>query len=234
MVLSAEKLNIIAIIPARGGSKGIPRKNIKMIAGKELIAYSINAGKSSRYIKNLFVSTEDDDIEEVSRRYGADIIKRPSELAEDDSPTIDVILNCLEYFHKNKIKVDVILLLQATSPLRTSQDIDQAIEQFVNGEGDSLISVCELSHSPYWSLKLEDGYLEPNFGRDYLNMRRQDLPLLYAPNGSLFIATPDYLLKNKTFYSEKTLPYLMPAERSIDIDNDLDFKLAELILKEMD
>ncbi len=233
-MLSAEKLNIIAIIPARGGSKGIPRKNIKMIAGKELIAYSINAGKSSRYIKNLFVSTEDDDIEEVSRRYGADIIKRPSELAEDDSPTIDVILNCLEYFHKNKIKVDVILLLQATSPLRTSQDIDQAIEQFVNGEGDSLISVCELSHSPYWSLKLEDGYLEPNFGRDYLNMRRQDLPLLYAPNGSLFIATPDYLLKNKTFYSEKTLPYLMPAERSIDIDNDLDFKLAELILKEMD
>lgn len=233
-MLSAENLNIIAIIPARGGSKGIPRKNIKKIAGKELISYSIIAGKSSKYVKNVWVSTEDDDIEKVSRKYGADIIKRPSELAEDDSPTIDVILNCLEYFHKNKIKVDVILLLQATSPLRTSQDIDQAIEQFVNGEGDSLISVCELSHSPYWSLKLEDGYLEPNFGRDYLNMRRQDLPLLYAPNGSLFIATPDYLLKNKTFYSEKTLPYLMPAERSIDIDNDLDFKLAELILKEMD
>ncbi|MDP3624755.1 MAG: acylneuraminate cytidylyltransferase family protein [Methanobacteriaceae archaeon] len=224
--------NIISVIPARGGSKGLLRKNVKSIAGTQLITYSINAANNSKYIKNSFISTEDPEIESISKNCGFEVIKRPETLAKDNSLTIDVILHSLDFFEEKGAIIDLLVLLQPTSPLRTSIDIDNAIELYINNDCESVISVSELEHSPYWSLKLQNSYLIPSFGKEYFEKRRQDLPTLYSPNGAIFISKPEYLRKHKTFYSEKTLPYIMPPERSIDIDTELDFKLAELILKE--
>jgi len=224
-------MEILAIIPARGGSKGVPRKNIRLLNGKPLIAYTIEEAKKSKYISKVIVSTEDDEIAKISNKYGAEIIKRPQELAKDDTPTIDVVLHILEKLINKNIKPDIVILLQPTSPLRTFQDIDNAINLFIENNCDSVVSVCEIAHSPYWSFKIENGYLKPLLGEKYLKKRRQELPKVYIPNGALFIATPEVLQKYKTFYCKKTMPYIMPIERSVDIDNELDFLLAELLMQ---
>ena len=222
---------IIAIIPARGGSKGLPRKNIKTLVGKPLIAWTIEQAKSSRYIDKIIVSTEDQEIEEIAEKYGAEIIKRPKKLAMDKSITIDVIFQALKILKAENYNPDIIVLLQPTSPLRSVEDIDNAIKLFLNNNCKSVVSVCETSHSPYWCFKIEDEYLKPLFEEKYLRMRRQDLENIYKPNGAIYISTPQALYKYKTFYSNCIIPYIMPAERSIDIDNKIDFMLAELLIK---
>jgi len=225
------KPNIIALIPARGGSKGIPRKNIRLLAGKPMIAYTIEAALKSRYIDRAVVSTEDDEIAEISKRYGAEVIERPEDLAKDETPTIDVIFQVLEVLRTENYNPNIVVLLQPTSPLRKAEDIDNAIELFVNDSCESVVSVCEVEHSPYWSFKIEDKYLNPVFERKYLKMKRQDLPKVYMPNGAIYVSTPEVLCKYESFYHSKTIPYTMPPERSIDIDNEIDFMLAELVTK---
>lgn len=223
------KHKIIAIIPARGGSKALPRKNVKLLLGKPLIAYTIESALKSKYVNKVVVSTEDEEIAEIAKLYGAEVIKRPKELAKDESPTIDVIFHAI-----NALKVensDLIVLLQPTSPLRTAEDIDNAIEFFLNNECESVISVCEVEHPPYWDFKIEGGHLKPLFGEEYLRMRRQDLPKVYVPNGAIYVSTPENLRRYKSFYCSKTIPYIMPPERSIDIDNEIDFMLAELLVR---
>ena len=224
-------MEILAVIPARGGSKGVPRKNIRLLNGKPLIAYTIEEAKKSRYISRIIVSTEDDEIAKVSNKYGAEVIRRPMELAKDDTPTIDVVLHVLDNLKNRNIEPDIVVLLQPTSPLRTSQDIDNAIKLFMEHDCDSVVSVCEVQHSPYWSFKIENGYLKPIFGESYLKKRRQELPKAYIPNGAIYITTPDILRKYRSFYCKKTLPYIMPPEKSIDIDSELDFLLAELLMQ---
>jgi len=224
-------LKTLTVIPARGGSKGIPRKNIRLLNGKPLIAYSIEAAFKSRRANRVIVSTEDQEIAEISKRYGAEVIDRPKELARDDSPTIDAVLHALGLLEEGGYMPDVVVLLQPTSPLRNAEDIDNAIELFLSRECDSVVSVCEFKHSPYWSFKIENGYLKPIFGENYIKMRRQDLPKAYIPNGAIYVSTPETLRKYKSFYCPKTVPYIMPLERSIDIDNEIDFILAELIMK---
>lgn len=223
---------INALIPARGGSKGIPRKNIKLIAGKNLIYYSIKAADSSKYINNIFVSTDDSKIESISKKYGAKIIKRPAKLSRDESLTMDAILHTLNLFEEKNINTDIIVLLQPTSPMRNFKDIDNAIEMFIKNDCESVISVSECDCSPFWSLEKKNDYLTPKFGKKYLKMRRQDLPKLYIPNGAIFVSYPEHLKKFRSFYEGKVLPYLMPPERSIDIDTELDFKIAEVLMKE--
>ncbi|MGB9927145.1 MAG: cytidylyltransferase domain-containing protein [Methanosarcina sp.] len=225
--------DIIAIIPARGGSKGIPRKNIKLLAGKPLIAYTIEEALKSKYLNQVVVSTEDEEIENISKRYGAEVIRRPSSLARDDSPTIDSVLHAFEALDIKKEKTYIIVLLQPTSPLRTFEDIDNAIKLFLNKKCESVISVCEYGHSPYWAYKVEEEYLKPVFGNTYLKMRRQDLPKCYMPNGAIYISTVDFLKDFKNFSHLKTYPYLMPFIRSIDIDSDIDFIFAEAILNSL-
>ncbi|MGB9979490.1 cytidylyltransferase domain-containing protein [Methanobacterium sp.] len=226
-------MNILAIIPARGGSKGVPRKNIKKIAGKPLIAYTIESAVESKHIDKVIVSTEDQEIAHISKEYGAEIIKRPEKLALDNSSTIDAIFHCLNYLKIEKYMPDIVVLLQPTSPLRTTENIDESIEFFCKKDCESVISVCEFEHSPYWSLKIENHYLKPNFGDKYFKMRRQDLPTLYLPNGAIFISNPQNLMNYESFYSKKIMPYLMSPENSIDIDSELDFKIAETILKDL-
>ena len=222
-------MKILAVIPARGGSKGVPRKNIRLLNGKPLIAYTIEEAKKSKYIDRIIVSTEDKEIAEISTKYGAEVIERPAELARDDTPTVDVVLHLLDSL--NHYEPDIIILLQPTSPLRTYEDIDSALVLFINNNCDSVVSVCEIEHTPYWSFKIEDGYLKPIFGEEYLKKRRQELPKVYIPNGAIFITTPDILKKYRSFYCERTVPYIMPIERSVDIDNEIDFLLAEILIK---
>jgi len=225
------KMEIIALIPARGGSKGIPKKNIKNLRGKPLISYSIGPAKKTKYINKVVVSTEDKEIAEISREYGAEIIERPKELAKDESSTIDAILHALEVLKAENYNPDIIILLQPTSPLRNAEDIDSAIELFLNSDCESVVSVREVGHSPYWCFEIEDGYLKSLFGDEYLRMRRQELEKVYMPNGAIYISTPENLRKYKGFYCLRTIPYIMPPERSIDIDNEIDLMLAELLMK---
>lgn len=222
---------IIAIIPARRGSKGLPRKNIKPLLGKPLVAWTIEQAKKSKYIDKIIVSTEDKEIAEISRDWGAEIIERPKELAKDESPTIDAVFHTLEVLRTENYNPNIVILLQPTSPLRAAKDIDNAIELLLRSDCESVVSVCEIEHPPYWSLKIAEGYLKTFFKEEYWRMRRQDLPKLYMPNGAVFVSTPRVLYKYKDFYTSKTIPYVMPSERSIDIDNEADFMLAELLVK---
>ena len=224
---------ILAFIPARGGSKGLPRKNIKPLLGKPLIAWTVEQAKNSKYIDKVVVSTDDEEIAEISKKYGAEVpFLRPKELARDDSPTIDAIIHAINWFEERGEFFDILILLQPTSPLRTTEDIDNAIELFLNNKDAlSLISVKENEHPPFWSLEIENKFLKPLFGEEYFKKRRQELPKSYMPNGAIFISYVDILKKYKTFYTPKTIAYIMPPERSIDIDNEFDFLLAEFILK---
>lgn len=223
--------NIIAIIPARGGSKGLSRKNIRLLNNEPLIAYSIDCALKSKFIRRVIVSTDDEEISEIAKNYGADIIKRPSELATDTAATIDVILHCLSCLETQKDFPECIVLLQPTSPLRISEDIDGAITTFFSKDCNSVISVCEPDHPPYWNLIIENNYLKPAFDKRYFKIRRQDLPKTYMPNGAVYISKTDYIKQNHNFYGDRTLPFFMPKERSVDIDTEIDFIVADAIIK---
>ena len=227
-------MNIISIIPARGGSKGIPRKNIKLLNGKPLISYSIDASNSCSLIDDTYVSTEDAEISEISKGNNAEVIERPDELAGDDSSSIDVILHVLDYLENRGELPDLFVLLQPTSPLRTSEDIEASINSFLESDCDSLVSVCELDHRSLLNFSLEEGFLVQNNNESLFNSRRQDIPTYYSLNGAIYITTPEFIRKNRSFYSDKTIPHVMSKEKSIDIDTSFDFKLAEFLLNDCD
>jgi len=221
---------IIAIIPARGGSKGIPRKNVKLLAGKPMIAYTVEAALKSKYLDRVIVSTEDKEIAETSKKYGVEVIKRPKRLATDKAGLTDVISHVLDILRRENYIPKLIILLQPTSPLRNTDDINRATELFLKDKAEFLISVCPAEHPPCWGFMIKNKYLKPIFEPKYLEMTRQDLPKSYMPNGAIYIFAPEVLSKYKSFHSNKTLPYIMPPERSVDIDNEMDFMLAELII----
>ena len=224
---------ILAIIPARGGSKRVPKKNIKSTNGKPLIYYSINSALQSQYIDKVIVSTDDEEIKEISIHFGAEIVERPSNLAEDESTTIDVVFHVLDMLKENSYEPTIIILIQPTSPLRDIEDIDKAIELFLKSKCDTLMSVRETKHPPFWCFKLEEGLLKTIFDIKYLSIISQDLEKAYQLNGSIYIARPKVLKRNKSFYSENTIPYIMPFEKSIDIDDEFDFMIAEFLMQKL-
>jgi len=220
----------LAIIPARGGSKRLPRKNVLDLSGKPLLAWSIEAGLKSQYINTVVVTSDDNEILGISKEFGAKTIKRPEELASDTATTFDTIKHTID----NLEKYDYIVLLQPTSPLRTRKHIDEAIEILENKHADALISICEMDHSPLWSNTLpQDGNMN-NFLRDeVLNKRSQDLGQYYRINGAIYICKMDKLLENKGFFLKKNIfAYEMDRKSSIDIDTELDFKFVEFFMKE--
>lgn len=223
-------MNICSIITARGGSKGVPKKNIKLLNGKPVIAYTIIESIKSEFIKETYVTTEDKEIADISQQYGAKVIDRPKKLAQDNSTSVDVVLHSIEYLEKNDRLPDFFILLQPTSPLRTKEDIENAIRLFIENECDALISVSQLDHSSMMSFKIKNNFLTPNCDEKFLNKRRQELPKFYCPNGAIYITTPDSIRKNKTFIPKRTIPYIMPQERSVDLDTEFDFKLIEFML----
>lgn len=221
---------ILAVIPARGGSKGVPRKNIRIVGGKPLIAWTIECAKKSQYIDRIIASSEDRDVCEAAKEYGADVpFIRPAELAQDDTPGVDPILHAL----KELPGFDYVVLLQPTSPLRTAEDIDGCLERCVLSDADFCVSLTEPKPSPYWMYKLcEDGVLSPLMECHQLFTRRQDLPKVYALNGAVYVADSMALLREKTFLTSSTLGYVMPKSRSLDIDTVEDFKYLEFLLSE--
>jgi len=219
---------ILAIIAARGGSKGVLRKNIRMVGGKPLIAWIIEAAKQSSFIDRLILSCDDREIIEVAKEHGCEVpFVRPEELAMDDSSVSDVILHAIEEMPD----YDYIMLLQPTSPLTQNKDIDGCIKFIVNTNNESVISVSESNKSPYWMFSMNtNNRLKPVMGGEYLNYRRQDLPLAYIPTGAVYIAKLKWFLKNRSFYSTSTAGYKISIERSLDIDTERDLKLVEAVI----
>lgn len=219
--------NIIAIIPARGGSKGLPRKNILPLSGKPLIAHSIEHCTSSKYIQEVYVSTDEEEIVTVSKKHGASVILRPAELCQDESSSELAIEHALEVLsERNGTLPDLIVFIQCTSPVRGNNDLDQAIEQFVKEKADSLLSVSP-SHAFLW--RRSPGGPEPiNYNPEH-RPRRQDKEQNYWENGSFYIFSPQNFLKHKNRLGDRVSMYVM-SRRVIDIDDELDFKIAELLL----
>ena len=220
----------LAIVPARGGSKRLPRKNVLDLAGKPLISWTIEAGLKSKYIDKVIVTSDDDEILEISKRYGAQIIRRPHELASDTSTTFDALKHTID----NIEKYDYIILLQATSPLRNEKHIDNAIELLESKGADAIVGVCEMDHSPLWSNTLPPNNSMIGFLKDdILNKRSQDLDKYFRLNGAIYICKTKKLLEEKSFFlKENIFAYCMDRENSIDIDECIDLKIANFYLKE--
>ncbi len=225
-----DKKTVLAIIPARGGSKGVPRKNIRDLGGKPLIAWTIAAARASAYLDRIIVSTDDAEIADISRQFGAEVpFMRPDELARDGSSGIDPVIHALEALPE---KFDYMVLLQPTSPFRSTADIDQALELCVREKAESCISVTENGKSPYWSYKIDgQNRLEPLFPVEEKIACRQQLPKTYALNGAIYIASTRFVLANRSLQDDRTLAYIMPSERSLDIDSEFDLRLANVLLK---
>lgn len=220
---------VLAIIPARGGSKGVPRKNIREVAGKPLIAWTILQARKSLYIDRLVVSTDDEEIADVARQWGSEVpFLRPAHLAKDDTPGIDPVLHALESLPG----YDYVVLLQPTSPLRSHADIDGCIELCAGRAACSCVSVTQPEKSPYWMFTIDDcGKMQWLFESDKLIARRQDLPPAYALNGAVYVAATESIVESRSFVTEGAVPYLMSNGNSVDIDTEADLLLAEILLQ---
>lgn len=208
---------ILSIIPARGGSKGLKKKNIINFLGKPLIAWSIEASISSDYISKTIVSSDDDEILEIAKRYKSEILKRPEEFATDSSSSEEVVkhvLECVEEYF------EFVVLLQPTSPLRNKNDIDMAFRKFFSKNATSLISLKEFDNKVLKSfIEKDDGFIEGLVNNSYPFMRRQDLPEIYLSNGAIYIVKVDEFIKNNSFFTDKTISFFMDDAKSVDIDS---------------
>lgn len=225
--LMYKEKSFLAIIPARGGSKRLPRKNVLDLAGKPLIAWTIEASLKSKYIDQVIVTSDDDEILGISKQFGAETIKRPEELASDTATTFDAI----EHAIKHSEKFDYVVLLQPTSPLRTEHHIDEAIELLYEKHADAIISVCEMDHSPLWSNTLpENGSMGKFLREEIKNKRSQDLEKYYRLNGAIYVCKTDKLLDKKSFMlKDNIFAYEMDKKSSVDIDEEIDFKIAKVL-----
>lgn len=221
--------SFLAIIPARGGSTRLPRKNALDLCGKPLIAWSIEAALQSTYIDKVVVSSDDDEILNISERFGAKTIKRPDNLATDTASTFDTIKHTIDHIEV----YDYIVLLQPTSPLRTHIHVDESIELLFSKKADAIISVCQMDHSPLWSNTLpRDQSMKGFLSDEILGKRSQDLEPYYRLNGAIYISQTDRLLEEKSFFlKENIFAYVMDRKNSVDIDEEMDFIIANALLE---
>ena len=224
---------ILSIIPARGGSKGIPRKNIVDLAGKPLIFWTIEASLNARCISKTVVSSDDDEILALSRQHGAEVLKRPKTLALDNSPSELVVKHVLETLLSDGEMFDYVVLLQPTSPLRNYALIEQACEQLFASDADALISVVIPQHSPLKSFMLNgNGYLRGAVNNSYPFMPRQELPPAYMANGAIYIISVEAFMKTQKLFTDRTLPFVMDEISSADIDSQEDLSRIKEILED--
>ena len=228
---------ILALIPARSGSKGLPGKNIRPLLGKPLVVWSIEQASSSKYIDKVVVSTESPIIASIARHYGADVpFLRPKKLATSKAKTIDVIFHAVDYFSKRKENFDYLVLLEPTSPLREISDLDNAIKKLINksGTADALVSVGEIGlESPYIAKSIADGYVVPLIKENSKKIfQRQQLPKTFFPYGVIYASKVEALKKKKTFYHQRTIPYFIERWQNYEVDDIYDFVCVEAILRE--
>jgi len=223
-----EGKKVLALITARGGSKGVPGKNIMMAGGKPLVAWSIEAARKSKYIDRLIISSDDDEIISVASAFGCDApFVRPSELANDDAITYDVAIHAIDFLEE---RFNILVVLQPTSPLRIAEDIDRCIECSLST--GSCVSLVETDKSPYWMYKLPtESSMVPLLQSDKAILRRQDAPPIFMLNGAVYAVDCNWLKRNGSFINDDTVPYVMPKDRSLDIDTHDDFEIFERLLK---
>jgi CMP-N,N'-diacetyllegionaminic acid synthase len=226
--------SIFGLIPARGGSKGLPQKNIRPLNGKPLIAWTIETALQFNGFDQVFVTTDDPEIATVSKQYGASVpFIRPAELATDEAKGIDVVIHALNWLAEHGHHYDLVFLLQPTSPLRQVDDIKECLDLFLQKQAGAIVSVCEAEHPPLWMNTLGPDLCMKDFLRkEIADENRQSLSKYYRINGALYLSDWDYLMKNQGFMGNETYAYIMPKERSVDIDTELDLKFAEFLLSE--
>ncbi|MEQ1787609.1 MAG: acylneuraminate cytidylyltransferase family protein [Acidimicrobiales bacterium] len=221
-------------MPARGGSRGVPRKNIRDLGGHPLLAYTIAAARASERVSHLVVSTDDPEIAEVARAHGAEVVHRPAELATDEAPTAPVILHALELVEQaTGLVYDFVLTLQPTTPFRRGTDIDAAVEllEAADDPDASVTSVVRIYDAhPVRMQRLDDGVLRPYIAGNDLPTRRQDLPPAYLRNGAIYLAHR-HTVTGGSVWARREMPYEMPPEQSVNIDEPLDFLLAEAVAR---
>ena len=223
----------LAIIPARGGSKSLPGKNMKKLRGLSLIGHAICGAKKSRYISRVVVSTDDNGIARLARRLGSEVVMRPASLAKDNSRMAGAIMHCLKELKKKDGYVpDALMLLQPTSPLRTSLHIDEAFDILLNMDCDAVISVFKPMYHPLKSFKTYGrGYLRAMVKSKFSFTPRQALPTPYVPNGAIYLIKTAAFVKYHMLFTPKTLPYIMSRSESVDIDDMDDFRYAEYLMR---
>jgi len=222
---------VLAVITARGGSKGLPRKNLVDLGGKPLLAWSIEAARQSRYIDRLILSSEDEAIIAVAEKHGCEVpFRRPAELATDSAPIDPVLIHALDQCGQ---KFDYLVLLQPTSPLRTVVDIDGAVELCTRRHAPACVGMCESAKPVEWMYRVDDnGAVDPILG-DINTARRQDLPATFVINGAIYVAQVDWYRRHRRFLCPETVAWRMPRERSIDIDSEDDLIAARAVVSRM-
>jgi CMP-N-acetylneuraminic acid synthetase len=226
---------VLGLITARGGSKGVERKNVRDVGGRPLLAWTAEAALGSRKLGRTILSTDDDEIAGVGRSCGIEApFRRPAELSGDASAHIDVVLHALAWLEENQdYRPDYVMLLQPTSPLRTSEDIDDAIELAVRRRAEAVVSVVETHAHPYLTRRIDsEGRLVEFLACPIAYARRQDLPEAYAINGAIYFNQPASLRADRTFTPASALAYVMPPERSLQIDTPWDLELVDLVLRQ--
>lgn len=225
---------VLGIIPARGGSKGVPQKNIKSINDKPLIAWTLEAAKQSKYLDRYFVSTDSNEIANVAKKHGADIpFLRPSKYAEDHSPSYEAVLHALDQFESIGEYYDYVALLEPTSPLRNLVDIDNAISQLINHPGaDGLVSVGEVHmEHPMIVKKMKNGFVEPYIEDIKSIHQRQQADKAYFPYGVIYLSKVSKYREFKSFYLKKTIPFFIERWQNYEVDDIIDFEIIELLMK---
>jgi CMP-N,N'-diacetyllegionaminic acid synthase len=225
---------ILCTICARGGSKGVKGKNTRLLSGKPLIVYTIEIAKKWDKFSDIALSTDSEEIIGIANRYGITIpFKRPANLSGDDVGKVEVIKHLVKFFLKKNKKYDVIIDLEVTSPFRVIEDLDNAYRRFKEEDFDIVYSVCEARRNPYFNVIELDKNNVPHLSKDskYPIYSRQKAPEVYELNGAIYIYKTDFLLNSKTIHGGKAGIYIMPQERSVDIDSEFDFKIAECVMK---
>lgn len=228
-------MKILAIIPARGGSKGVPGKNIKLLNGKPLLAYTSEIALQSKQLTEVIVSTEDESIMEVAKNWGIKVpFVRPMTLAQDNTPTLDVLVHALQWYEKQHVFFDAVCLLQVTSPFRTVQFLDKAIEKFMEKDTDSLVSVQKVPHefNPHWIFEEnEQGNLKIATGETEIISRRQELPTAYHRDGSIYLTKTEVILNKHSLYGKSTAFIESDSESYVNIDTLQDWEKAEEMIQ---
>lgn len=232
-----KKLNIIGIIPARGGSVDVHLKNIHELCGKPLVYYVIKAALASGYLRRVIVSTDHEEIARISKQYGAEVpFRRPADISGGDVPTHCVIQHAVRFIEKEENqKIDIAVTLQATTPLLSSNDIDSTVKKLIKDNVDSAITVKQVGEHPWWMVTMDKkGFIKPFLVQDLAGeiTIRQNLDTLYIPNGAVYATKRAVLMNENRIIGKRCSAVIMPLDRSVDIDNLLDFKIAEAIIKE--
>ncbi|TSC63110.1 MAG: N-acetylneuraminate cytidylyltransferase NeuA [Parcubacteria group bacterium Gr01-1014_48] len=235
----AKKPLILGVIPARGGSKSVPRKNIKLLGGKPLLYYMLTAALGSVLLDRVVVSSEDDEILRIAKKYGGNevLLRRPKKLALDKTPDVPMLQHAVKAVEKiEKCMFDYVVQLHVTTPFVSSEDIDRALRMLLQSNAQSIVSVCQVNeYHPIKLKKITDGrlvqYVEGLEERS--TVRRQDLPPVYWRNGGLYASRREVIMEHGRVFGDHVLPYVMPSEKSVDMNSIIDFWTAEAVLKNM-